>query len=141
MLLSMLQRRRARIHSYGLGGRRVSRTRHHLFFIWGQPLPLLLPQGARRDRNELVGSRSPHQDGDFVVRRPPPALCHECLNGMVALMAALAELCEQFRRNASDLETGISPPCVTLILDFIAEHSNLTRERIAVDFREIGPAF
>jgi hypothetical protein len=54
-------------------------------------------------------------------------------------MAAPAELGEQFSRNASDLETGISPPCVPLTLDFIAERSNLMRQRIAVDFREIGP--
>jgi hypothetical protein len=68
-------------------------------------------------------------------------LCYEGLNGPVALMAALAELCEQFRRDASDLETGISASCVPLILNLIAESFNLTRQRIAVDFREIGPAF
>ena len=56
-------------------------------------------------------------------------------------MAALAELCEQFRRDASDLETGIPTPCVTLVLDFVAERPYLARKRIAVDFREIGPAF
>jgi hypothetical protein len=60
---------------------------------------------------------------------------------LVALTAALAELREQFRRDASDLETGISTPCAPLILDFVAERSNLASQRIAVDFREIGPAF
>ena len=90
-----------------------------------QSLPLLLPQLARRNRGELVGPRFPHQDGDFIVRRPAPALCYEGLNGPVALAAALAELCEQFRGDASNLETGISPPCVPLILDFLAERSYL----------------
>src|ERR1700685_2909003 len=98
----MLQGRRARIYRHGRKWR-ASRTRQHLFFVGSQSLPLLLPQLARRNRNELGGPRFSHQDSDFVVRRPPPALCYESLNGPVALVAALAELCEQFRRDASDL--------------------------------------
>jgi hypothetical protein len=33
----------------------------------------------------------PHQDGGFIVRRPPPALRYEHLNDLVALTAARAQ--------------------------------------------------
>ena len=62
-------------------------------------------------------------------------LLHECRDSRIALTAPLAELRQQFRREASDLEARITPPCVTLGLDFVADGPHLARQRIAVDLR------
>ena len=108
------------------------RLRRHLCFVRSQPRPLLFPQFTRRNLGELVGPRFSNQHGDFIVSRPAAPLLNEHFNRLIALTAALAELFEQLRRDASDLEPDIPAPCITLVLDFVAQRADLASEGIAI---------
>jgi hypothetical protein len=70
---------------------------------------------------------------------PPHVLLDEGFDSQVALTAPLAELCQQVRRDAANLETGITPLRVTLALDFVADGFHLACQRIPVDLRQVGP--
>ena len=117
--------------------RRASHPRQHLLFVRSQPRPLLLAQFARRNLGEFVGARFSNQNRDLVVGRSPSVLLHESRDSQIALTAPLAELREQFRRDASDLEAGITPLRVALALDFVAEAPSL-REQAHCDRPRTG---
>jgi len=68
-------------------------------------------------------------------------LFNEFFNCQIPLTAPLAELSQQLCWDTSDLKASITSLRVTLALDFVAYRPDLAGQSIAIDLRQVGPAF
>src|SRR5438045_2941984 len=86
---------------------------------------------------ELVFTRMPHEYRHFIVGWPVPMFTDELINSPFFLLTALTEFPAQLRRNLFDFDCLVCASFIPTIFNLVTETCYLTRQHIAIDFREI----